>query len=520
MVPQASSWRFFPVALVLILPVILCIGVTWVESQREVRGEAATAAGIVRHQTDTILSHAWQVVDTMTPLLEAPCEKSVAELQKMGTLSPYFRALMFTRGDTVYCSSVLGEVDASTLEFHGWPTTHSPNRWVAAVTGTPLVPARAAVLAAGAEINGRRAVAIVDGQYLQDVLDSVALLGQYVVELHLGKGGTFRSAISLGDPATHVRVYTSRADQDDVASERISVFVSRDRQLLAWQRLVLSYLPFTIVLSAAFALLAYRLQRTRNSFKEMMRRAIKAGEFHVQYQPVYAQSSGACEGVEALMRWERPGVGLVRPDLFIGMAEEEGMIIPLTRHLMALVERDFKTWNTPAGFHVGLNIAPEHLSSPEMQTDVRAFIACVADREPLVVLEITERSLIENTGQARRNIDALRAEGVRVAIDDFGTGRCSFSYLQQFPVDYLKVDQGFVQAIDASLEDTPVLDAIISLAHRLGLAIVAEGVETQAQFHYLTQRGVQFIQGYLFARPMRSADFMVWYATHKPGPPA
>ena len=215
------------------------------------------------------------------------------------------------------------------------------------------------------------------------------------------------------------------------------------------------------------------------------------------------------------MRWQRPGIGPVRPDVFIAEAEAEGMIIPLTQHLLTLIERDMRTWPTPPDFHIGVNIAAEHLSSAELLSDVQSFAAQVAARHPLVVLEITERSLITDNGQARRNIDALRAQGLRVAIDDFGTGHCSLSYLQKFPVDYLKVDQGFVQAIGPAGEEAPVLDAIITLAHRLGLSVVAEGVETPYQFDYLKARGVAFIQGYLFARPMPSAEFVRWYAGHE-----
>ncbi len=189
------------------------------------------------------------------------------------------------------------------------------------------------------------------------------------------------------------------------------------------------------------------------------------------------------------------------------------MIVELTRHLLTLVERDVGAWSMPPGFHVGVNLAAEHVSSDQLLSDIRAFVASIAAGRPQVVLEITERSLIaDDNGQARRNIDALRAEGVLVAIDDFGTGHCSFSYLQRFPVDYLKIDKGFVQAIGPAGEEAPILDAIIALAHRLGLAVVAEGVETQLQFDYLKARGVTFLQGYFLARPMSATEFARWYA--------
>ena len=296
------------------------------------------------------------------------------------------------------------------------------------------------------------------------------------------------------------------------AKLRISVVVPPQALGLEWQKLLLTYVPLSLLAGALLAWAAYRLQRSRQSYREQLRRAMAAGEFHVEYQPVYSQVTGRFEGVEALMRWMRPGTGLVRPDIFIAAAEQEGVIIELTQHLLGLIERDMREWDTPPGFHVGVNIAPEHLSSEDLVPDVRAFVAATAARQPLLVLEITERSLIEDSGRARRNIDTLRAEGVRVAIDDFGTGHCSLSYLQKFPVDYLKIDKGFVHAIQPDGEEAPVLDVIIMLAHRLGLSVVAEGVEQRFQFDYLTERGVAFIQGYLFSRPLRSADFMAWYA--------
>ncbi len=120
-----------------------------------------------------------------------------------------------------------------------------------------------------------------------------------------------------------------------------------------------------------------------------------------------------------------------------------------------------------------------------------------------------------------QRLQQLRQEGIHVAIDDFGTGHCSLSYLQSFPLDYLKVDQGFVRTISSQEEETPILDTIISLAHRLNLKIVAEGVETSRQLRYLTQHGVGYIQGFLYAKPMDNENFTVWqhyHAKHKLSP--
>lgn len=151
------------------------------------------------------------------------------------------------------------------------------------------------------------------------------------------------------------------------------------------------------------------------------------------------------------------------------------MIIPLTRHLLKLVEEDVSSWHIEPHFHLGLNVSAEHLQDSEFIADIRQFAANVAAHRFLITLELTERSLISEGPEVAQRLQQLRQEGIHIAIYDFGTGHCSLSYLQSFPLDYLKVDQGFVRTISSQEEETPILDTIISLAHRLNLKIVAEG---------------------------------------------
>ncbi len=514
---RVPSWRYLPVALALVLPVIACLAWTWWHAQKEQRHEAESAARIVRVQTELILAQAWELLDRVASLTALSCEKALPDLQRWGTLNPYIRSLILARGDHIYCSSAVGKTAYAVSEFRRWPVSVSPDRWLFTVAGTPLAPDRPAILLGRPGVEGHSAVVVVDGRYVQDLLNAVASLRDYQVELQVGEGGAHIRNDSRGAGETSRElVYSETTNRDGRAALTIRVSASPEAAVQAWQQLMMTYLPAAALIGFGLAVGAYRLQANRQSIREQLRRAIRADQFRVHYQPVYGHALGQCSGVEALMRWERPGVGFVRPDLFIAAAETEGMIIPLTRHLFTLIEQDMRDWTTPPGFHVGVNIAAEHLSNPELTADVERFVANIAERQPTVVLEITERSLITDDGQARRNIDALRASGVRVAIDDFGTGHCSLSYLQRFPVDYLKIDKGFVHAIEPTGEDAPVLDVIITLAHRLGLAVLAEGVETDVQFRYLTQRGVAFIQGYLFARPMPSAQFVSWYAGQAP----
>lgn len=514
------SWRYFPVALAVVLPVVTCVGWTWLHAQAQERAEAATAARIVRVQTEQILARAVDILPRVAALTSKSCEEALPDLYRWGTLNPYFRALILVNRDHIYCSSALGAVDHVTGEFHKWPVDVPPAQWFLSVAGTPMAPERPALLLGipADNGNGRGGVVAIDGRYVQDILNSVASLGEYQLEVTLGQGGAPIRSDSWGKapvpPQPLFQAATHVAGRADLS---IKVLAPPEAVVRAWQQLLMTYLPVALLIGALLAFGAYRLQVSRQSFKEQLRRAMAADEFHVEYQPVYGKATGRCEGAEALMRWNRPGVGRVRPDIFIAAAESEDMIVPLTQHLLTLIQRDMRDWATPPDFHIAINFAPQHLSSPALLADVQAFRAGI--RPSLMVLEITERSLIADNGQARRNIDALRADGVFVAIDDFGTGHCSLSYLQKFPVDYLKIDKGFVHAIQPSGEDAPVLDVIITLSHRLGLAVVAEGVETPEQFAYLTQRGVAFIQGYLFARPMPSADFVRWYAEKAAEPP-
>nr|MBA2817404.1 putative cyclic-di-GMP phosphodiesterase AdrB [Candidatus Pantoea persica] len=227
----------------------------------------------------------------------------------------------------------------------------------------------------------------------------------------------------------------------------------------------------------------------------------------MHYQPVYNKLTQSCTGTEALLRWTLPSGDAIRPDIFISAAEAEGMIVPLTRHLLDLIADDVQHWLVAPGFHIGVNVAAEHLQHPALVDDMLAFADKIKHTPLQITLELTERSLIKDGEDVARKLDRLRAEGMKVAIDNFGTGHCSLSCLQTFSLDYLKIDHGFINAIESLSGETPVLDAIITLSHKLQLEVLGEGVETALQYRYLHQRGVTFIQGY-YARPMDNRAFV------------
>lgn len=230
---------------------------------------------------------------------------------------------------------------------------------------------------------------------------------------------------------------------------------------------------------------------------------IKRGEFHVEYQPVIETISGKTRGIEALLRWVHPTEGRIAPDSFISYAEAKNMIVPLTRHLFELVARDAHKLRkfVPKGLSIGINISPKHIPHPGFRNDVRNWIAMMPEGHYQYIFEITERTMVEKQS-AGSMFDWIRRQGIRIAIDDFGTGHSALIYLEKFQFDHLKIDRGFVQSIGLETVTSPVLDTVLTLAKKLDLNTVAEGVETEEQAKWLSQRSVTHMQGYHFSRPL------------------
>jgi EAL domain-containing protein (putative c-di-GMP-specific phosphodiesterase class I) len=247
-----------------------------------------------------------------------------------------------------------------------------------------------------------------------------------------------------------------------------------------------------------------------------MQRALEAAEFIPYFQPVVHGDSKKWSGMEVLMRWKHPKEGLVRADLFIPFAEHSGLIVPMTRSIMqqtaTLLGPLSASFEEP--FHIGINITASHCQNLELVKDCGAFLNAFAPGSIHLVLELTERELIEPTAVTHQLFEQLHDLGVKIAIDDFGTGHSSLGYLRQFNVDFLKIDQTFVAMIGIDTLSSHILDSIIELAAKLDLEMVAEGVETQEQSDYLTAHHVNFLQGYLYGKPMPGAEFISALSDH------
>ncbi|HEX9943778.1 MAG TPA: EAL domain-containing protein [Thermoanaerobaculia bacterium] len=230
-----------------------------------------------------------------------------------------------------------------------------------------------------------------------------------------------------------------------------------------------------------------------------LRRAVERNELRMFYQPIVRLSDGAIMGFEALMRWPQPDQGMIPPSEFIPIAEEAGLICQLTYWALAEVCERLREWTAPAPV-IHLNLSGRVFSDPQLANRVRAALAGSRVPGERLVLEITESVLMGNPEHAAETLDRIKALKVGVAIDDFGTGYSSLSYLQQFSIDSLKIDRSFVAKIGGSGESPEILHAILTLARRLGIEVIAEGVETEVQLAQLAQMGCDLAQGYLFSR--------------------
>jgi diguanylate cyclase (GGDEF)-like protein len=241
----------------------------------------------------------------------------------------------------------------------------------------------------------------------------------------------------------------------------------------------------------------------RRRLERDLHTALHDDQFFLQYQPIVDLTSGAISGVEALLRWRHPDRGVVQPDAFIPVLEANGLIVPVGKWVLETACRQGARW-LEQGHRIDLsvNLSGRQVEREQLVDDVRGALDASGLDPAVLVLELTETSLMHEVETIVARLDLLKALGLRVAIDDFGMGYSSISYLQQFPVDILKIDQSFVSRIAESPASAALVHTLVQLAKVLGLVTVAEGIETEEQLTSLRAEMVDYGQGYLMSRPV------------------
>jgi diguanylate cyclase (GGDEF)-like protein/PAS domain S-box-containing protein len=256
----------------------------------------------------------------------------------------------------------------------------------------------------------------------------------------------------------------------------------------------------------------------RIALEGALRGALLHDEFELHYQPQVALDTGAVVGVEALIRWRHPRLGLVRPDRFIALAEETGLIVPIGAWVLRTACRQNRAWQH-AGYgplRIGVNLSARQFAEPGLVHDIARTLEETGLSPGSLEIEITESLVMEDVEGAIRTMVELKQMGVKLSIDDFGTGYSSLSYLRRFPVDVLKIDRSFVRDIAVNADDAAMVAAIIELARGLHMRTIAEGVETEAQLDYLRLRGCDEVQGHVYAQaePCAAVEAMLRKGRH------
>ncbi|MGK7956974.1 MAG: putative bifunctional diguanylate cyclase/phosphodiesterase, partial [Crocosphaera sp.] len=237
-----------------------------------------------------------------------------------------------------------------------------------------------------------------------------------------------------------------------------------------------------------------------------LRQALEKQEFHLYYQPIISFTTSELIGFEALLRWQHPTQGWICPSTFIPIAEETGLIVPLGEWILQEACRQLSVWQShfpfPQPLKISVNISSHQLNQPDFIEQVQRVLEDSEIKASQLNLEITETVIMNNIERASFKLQHLQKLGVKISIDDFGTGYSSLNYLQQLPIDILKIDRSFVSRIELNPTEFQIIEAIIKLGNTLGMQTLAEGLETLPQCHLIQSLGVDYAQGYLFSKPL------------------
>ncbi|WP_297891753.1 EAL domain-containing protein [Shewanella sp.] len=486
----------------ILFPIGVAVVASYLSAQYFVKDKVKGVGAIYVSNIDTLISHADQISHYALALKDTECK----DLYNYMLFQPYFRSALIFDSQRVYCSSKTGDIDVSLGIVSITENLEIPNQFI--IGGTPFMPEVPAIVISNWDpISKHGAAVIIEGQYLLDSFVQPNVFPSAVINVALSING--KTIPELPEfKQNEVMTLDSKYHKFSVLLEISPAFFWH----FFWIFLAIS-VPVSITVITGSILFVLYSRVTRHSLVDDIRSGIENQEFFLVYQPIIGTEDGKVQGVEALVRWQHPQMGLVRPDLFIHIAEENQLIVPLTNYIFERALADFANMTVAAGFKIGFNVAPEHFTQDDIEAKFIHLRDSLARIGVKPLIEITERQLL--TVDICQRIEGLRQLGILVAIDDFGTGQTTLSLLQTMQLDYLKIDKCFIDTIGHESVTSHVLDTIIELSHKMNYVVVAEGVETQEQADYLTHRQVHFLQGYLFAKPMKLEDLKLWLAAER-----
>ncbi len=418
-------WSLFVALLAMALPPLLMAPLIWWMAEDRASGESAVTAATIQRQMDTTLDIVFEHVHQALGLLAQPCPDAAPELARQANTTVYYRSLTLMQRGKMYCSSLIGEINFTPRDIFDGLQALPAGHAITPIMGTLLVPDRMAIVVSESTAPGTGALAIIEGQYLVAIQKAASNRGAFRVEIALSDTG---QPLSPSVPEHDVTAFSDRARAQAQSSRYpVLVTVAPALEIIAEHRAYLwhHHAPFVVIVSLLVGLLAYHYNRRLSLISEIVR-GMRRGEFSMVYQPVMHLPSGKMSGVEALIRWHRPDLDLVRPDLFIPLAEQHGLMPALTCHIFELLAADLPFLHLGPQDHLAINISGSHLATPGFAQDVGRLMAALGPGRPRVVLELTEREAVLRDQQTLSNIQQARNLGVLWALDDFGTGQSAW----------------------------------------------------------------------------------------------
>ena len=486
----------------------------WQEAQREAHAVAADMtrayASAVLHRADKTVGQADYAIRQLLTAGAEPCSPAALGLMRRLVLATtYIQAVGQVRDGAIVCSS-MGNVRI--------PLGRRLPQGVSDAALYPHVPLAAPGASSLMAVERHGLVALVHRDLPLDI--SISIPGTALAVLHretvtssapeLARGSVIRAWLAALGARRELVFFDGERMVVLLRSERHRIvavaavpanYLEERAAEIAWR-----LLPLAALAGLLLALALLFLGREQRSIAAALRHGLRRDEFYLLYQPIVELGSGRCIGVEALLRWKRATDEQIGPDLFIPVAEESGLITRLTERVFELVERDAAPYLAAyPDFHVAINLSAADLESSALIDRVDGFLRRSGARASNLMVEITERGFLD-LDNAVRVTAALRERGVELAIDDFGTGYSSLSYLESLDLDILKIDRSFIEAIGTTAATRQVVGHIIAMARTMGLHMIAEGVESEAQAAFLKMHGVEFAQGWLFGKPMPFAE--------------
>lgn len=473
--------------------------ISWMQVLHFDLANASESAKKASNNIELLLDEATKESNSASTYLSSPCTSTVNQaLHRLSIDSPHVRIISLIKNGKMSCSSYAG-IEPYQVNFSRYTE-------------------RRLALSSGNAISPGVPILVLLSSYSQGVVATslnTSYVAEYLTLLSVDRNFYFRVGDSILSPTN--KLLNQNKLPDKIRIERSS------RYPFAILYSGRTTLPLTFVIEKGWMVMGgffivgilsgaavWRYALQTPTLYENLKHAIQDREIVPFYQPIISVVTKKVTGIEVLARWKHPSGIIIPPDIFIPLAEQSGLILPLTQNLMRQVANDLSPiiGRLSNPFHIGINISTAHVSHPEFINDCRDLLSKLNHSSVHLVAEITERESFESTPAFREMLLNLRKLNVSIALDDFGTGYSNLRYLNDLPINFIKIDKSFVNRIDSNPDSTVLVNCVIEMARTLRLEIIAEGVETEFQAKYLTSKGVDYLQGYFFSKPLSAVAFI------------